>query len=66
MNDTFCWGLGRTWFSLFVVMALATVGLVIGKLTADLWWSIIQFCLGAGTVKSTVVGAAGAIKKEKP
>lgn len=57
--------IGRTWISALVVWITATILFIIGKVDIGTWKEISFFAIGAGAVKSTVLGGIERINKRQ-
>lgn len=57
--------IGRTWISAMFVWITATVLFIMGKVDIGTWKEISFFAIGAGAIKSTVLGGIEKINKQK-
>ncbi len=55
-------GLGRTWSTVLTAVVASTGLFWFDQISVEVWQEMMQWALGSGTVKSTIVGAVTAWK----
>ena len=66
MNGKEFGGIGRTWWTVLITIALSTAMFWFDKINAEAWQETLTAALGAGTLKSTLVAAVTAWKAKQP
>lgn len=58
-------GIGRTWITVLISIVVSTAMFWFDQIEVQVWQDIMQWALGSGAIKSTVVGAVTAWKSKK-